>query len=495
MMKFKSPHTSGHSRSEQICQELISRIRSGLLPPGCRLPSVRELAVTANISLVTAQRVYQRLQQQGLLTTYRGKGSFVAAQRLPLASSRPASLPDTTWQHTFPDYLPQASFWAHSAVRLSGAILDLSTASMHHTLLPVELLQASIRHALTSYTAALGNYAPFQGDPQLLAALSQYLAEQGHRLQPEQLMITNGTQQGLDLVARTFLGPDDIIAIESPCFAAAIDVFRFSGAALQPIPLDGDGLRLDKLEEAAATRAIKAIYTVPTYQNPTNCIMPLSRRQELLAFANRHNCLIIEDDPHSELTPPASTGRLPPSLKSLDTAGRVIYLKGFSKFLFPGLRLGVLAADGIIYDRLLAAKSIADLGSPLWLQKALVYLFSSSALRRHIRRLNRLLWERSMLTAQLLGDHLPPGVSCPPLGGGMHAWLTLPPELAADTLLPAAHRHGIHFLPGSVFYASQPEANHLRLCWTNLAATELPHALHLLCNMLNEELAKPHGTR
>lgn len=491
-MQFLFERQSGISVREQVKLQIAQRIRSGLLEAGRKLPSVRQLCADAQISLVTAQRIYRELEQDGLITVLHGKGVFVGApgRGEDVSGSREKTEQGRfDWQLSVGDYLPRASFWKHSIVRLPPEILDLSNASIHHTLLPLDLLQASVRHSLSTYPAAFGSYSPYQGDSEFLQAISDYLREQnGISLAPHQLMITNGTQQGLDLFARVFLGPGDTIAMETPCFSSAIDTFRLSGANIQPIPLDQEGIRIDLLEEAAVRGKLKAIYTVPTFQNPTGSIMSLKRRKELLEFAESNNVLILEDDPNRELffSGQGSGQKPPPALKALDQTGRVVYLKGFSKFLFPGMRLGVVAAEGSLYTRLLAAKSVADLGSPLWLQKTLIHFFRNPRLGQYIKRLNHILTQRSRLVMATLASELTPAVRYRPISGGMHVWLTLPPAVSADELIPAAHHRGIHFLPGSIFYPAQPEVNHLRICWTNIAETELPQALAILCEVLNE---------
>ena len=215
--------------------------------------------------------------------------------------------------------------------------------------------------------------------------------------------------------------------------------------------------------------------------------MSLSRRQDLLSFAREHNVLILEDEPHRELEiVGAGQGTLPPPLKMLDTDGRVIYLKGFSKFLFPGLRLGLLAADGNIYNRLLAAKSIADLGSPLWLQKSLLPFFRNPELLHSIRSISSALYVRRKYVLQMLDRQLDYRIIRPRQSAGLHVWLSMPLGIQTDHLVPEAHRRGIHFLPGSIFYPGEPETNHLRICWTNLKDKDLPKALDLLCGLLND---------
>ena len=485
------------SIQEQIKLEIAQRIRSGLLEEDSALPSVRELAHGLDISLVTAHRVYKALEKDGLIKTIRGKGTFVkghsAIQNAPPQDNDQSGVSPYNWHVSIQDYLPRASFWSQSSVRLPSQFLDMATASIHHSLFPVTMLQESIQEALQKYPQALGSRSPYQGDPELLKQICNYLASQGIPTQSHQLLVTNGTQQGIDLFARTFLGPKDVVAMETPCFSGAIDAFRFSHAVIQPIPIDDEGIRIDILEELATQTKIKAIYTVPTYQNPTGAIMSLRRRKDLLEFAENNNILILEDDPHRELafSNSLSAMKTPPTLTSLDRSGRVIYLKGFSKFLFPGLRLGVMVAHGTIFNRLLAAKSISDLGSPLWLQKALVPLFANPQLVTFIKNLNQKLTARSSLVSKSLTEKLPPGFKFKKICGGMYLWLTLPPEISADDLLSTAHNQGIHYLPGSIFYPGEPELNHLRICWTNLSDADLPKALDILCKILNQAIVNP----
>ncbi len=475
---------------EQIRQAIAQRIHSGLLEPGQKLPSVRQLSEQLKVSLVTVVEAYRLLENDGLVESFQGKGVFVCESPGVSRSQGHGSNGPFDWQLTVKDYLPRASFWSHSTVHLPTEILDLATASMHHSLLPLSLLTSSIQQSLQDFPLALGSYAPFQGDSQFLQTIARYLQEQGLPLEAHQLIVTNGTQQGIDLFARTFLGPGDVLALETPAFSGAIDAFRFSHCTILPVPTDRDGIRVDVLEDLSERVKIKAIYTVPTYQNPTGSVMSLQRRRELLEFATANDALILEDEPHRELTLSGSgkANQLPPPLKTLDSTGRVVYLKGFSKFLFPGLRLGIVAAEGTLYNRLLAAKSIVDLGSPLWLQKALIHFFAHPQLTRHIKKLNQVLVNRSRLVRDKLAGKLSPRVHWKRPEGGLYLWLTLPPSLSAESLIPEAHHRGIHFLPGSIFYPGEPEVNHLRICWTNLPDRDLPPALDILCELLNQSV-------
>ncbi|MDF2929223.1 MAG: transcriptional regulator, GntR family with aminotransferase domain containing protein [Anaerospora sp.] len=414
---------------EQIYLAIAQRIRTELFKPGQQLPSVRQFALQLAVSPLTVVAAYRLLEQAGLVRTVHGSGTFVSEQSRGLFDPPPqsgvAEANPWDWQLSLKDYLPRASMWSQSAIRLPPTILDMATASIHSSLLPSNLITDSIQKALTLYSDAVGKLSPFSGDPEFIAVIADYLRTYHVALEPHQMLITNGTQQGIDLFCRTFLGPGDTIAVETPCFSGAIDAFRLSQATIQPIPVDGQGIRLDVLEELVEKTTIKAIYTVPTYHNPTGTVMPLSRRRELLDFAVT------------------------------------------------------------IYKRLLAAKSIVDLGSPLWLQKSLIPFFRSSQAEKYLTRLNQILRKRSQLVTETLISSLSPAIKWQKPARGLYLWLTLPPSVNADNLIPEAHHRGIHFLPSSIFYPGEPASNHLRICWTNLSDKDLPVSLTILCELLN----------
>lgn len=258
-MQIVIDRQSNISVREQVYLEISQRIRSGLLEMGTKLPSVRDLAGDLGISLVTAHEIYRRLGDSRLVDTIPGKGTFV--RRFVVNGAGVEQEAPFDWQLSIPDYLPRAGLWSQSSVRLPKDILNLAEASVHHTLLPLEFIQASIRTSLTAFPETLGCYSHFKGDTEFLSVLTDYLACLSISLKPHQLLVTNGTQQGINLFAQTFLGPQDILAVETPCFSGAIDAFRLSHARLQPIPVDAEGLRVDILEDLSPQIKLKAIYT------------------------------------------------------------------------------------------------------------------------------------------------------------------------------------------------------------------------------------------
>lgn len=224
---------------------------------------------------------------------------------------------------------------------------------------------------LSENPKVLSQYGEIQGDKALRQARVEYLQRMDLTTSPDNILVTSGSQQGIDLIARTFVGPGDVVVMEAPTYPGAIDVFRGRGATILTVPVDSDGMRVDLLQHLCDKYKPKIIYTVPPFHNPTGAVMTTKRRRQVLEIASSTQCIVIEDDPCSEIyferKPPAS-------MKSMDQDGHVIYLKGLSKILAPGCRIGILAASGSIFKRLIAAKANTDLESPLLTQKAIIHL-------------------------------------------------------------------------------------------------------------------------
>ncbi len=240
-------------------------------------------------------------------------------------------------------------------------------------------------------------------------------------------------------------------------------------------------MRVDLLHNLCDTYNPKIIYTVPTFHNPTGAVMPTKRRRQILEIARSTQCLVIEDDPCSEIyferKPPAS-------IKSLDKDGHVIYLKGLSKILAPGCRIGILAASGSIFKRLLAAKANADLGSPLLTQKAII----PKRMMDHLKKLRTALKIRRDLVMEILTQHSPKEVTWFIPKGGLNIWLTLPSWIDTDHFLIEVKNEQITFLPGSACYPTEQENHHLRLSYSYMNEQQLTQGVSTICNLLQSSI-------
>ncbi|SET65101.1 PLP-dependent aminotransferase family protein [Paenibacillus sp. NFR01] len=466
----------GKPLPRQISETLAQRITSGLLAPGTQLPSVRRLAAELAVSQVTVSKAYEELEKRGLLDCRQGKGCYVANRQL--------RTPDEgkSWADEYGDYLPRAQLWHNfdsSAVHYSFHV-----AAIHSSLLPLAPVGAAMAKLVQEQPELMAEYGNFQGDLDLREVMGRHLQVRGMQVTSRDILITSGAQQGIDLVARTFIGPGDAVYMEAPGYTGAIDVFAGRGAEIIPVPVDEEGMRVDILTRLCDRRPPKLIYTNPSFQNPSGVTMSMRKRQRLLELARSYRCLIVEDDPFSDLyfhKPP------PPAIKSLDGSGHVVYLKSFSKVLAPGSRIACVAAESGILSRLIAAKSSSDLGSPLLTQKA-VLPFIRDEYEPHARMLRSALQRRRDKAIRLLRAYAPSGVTWNTPDGGLNLWLKLPPAADVIRLHGEAEASGISFLHGEVCYAGEAPPGHIRICYAQMWEDEMAEGLRLFLVLLAKHL-------
>ena len=464
----------------QISEALGSRISSGLLERGSRLPSVRKLAVSLQVSQVTISKAYEDLERRGLIHCEHGLGCFVSIDEQRKGHDK------RDWPKHYDDYLPRAQLWRnfdYSEVKYSFHL-----AAIHAELLPLKPIGTEMASLVLEQPELMASYGNFQGDVELREVMKTHLQERGIRLPSANLMVTNGSQQGIDLVARTFVGPGDTVYMEAPSYTGAIDVIAGRGAEMIFIPMDSEGMRVDVLTRLCDERPPKLIYTCPTFQNPSGATMSIARRQRLLELARSYRCLIVEDDPFSDLyfrSPP------PPSIKSMDSEGHVVYMKSFSKVLAPGCRIACVAAESNILSRLIAAKSASDLGSPLLTQRA-VLPFIAKKYNYYADQLRIQLRKRMEKATGLLQQFAPAGVRWTIPEGGLNLWLELPVNANIQELHALAKQRSVSFLPGDVCYSGDTRSNHIRLCYAQMTEKDMEQGLTIFLNLLAEFLKQKH---
>jgi DNA-binding transcriptional MocR family regulator len=466
------------SITQQIYHSILDHIRSDLLDEKSPLPSVRVLSKQLGVSLVTVVKAYQKLEQEGFITSVQGKGTFIRKTKME-DTERKEGPTSYDWQLSVQDYLSRSQFARFHQVPEK---IHLSSSMIDPGLLPNRYLEQEIHKMLSENPKVLSQYGEIQGDQALRQAMVEYLQRMYVPASPDHLLVTSGSQQGIDLIARTFIGPGDVVVMEAPTYPGAIDVFRGRGATILTVPVDNDGMRVDLLQNLCDKYNPKIIYTVPTFHNPTGAVMPTKRRRHILEIAKSMQCIVIEDDPCSEIY---FESKPPASMKSLDKDGHVIYLKGLSKVLAPGCRIGILAASGSIFKRLLAAKANTDLGSPLLTQKAIIPFLNSKRMMDHLKKLRTALMIRRDLVLEILSQHSPEEVSWFIPKGGLNVWLTLPSWLNTDHLLLEAKKEQITFLPGSACYPTEQENHHLRISFSYMNEQQLEHGVTTICNILH----------
>ncbi len=384
--------------SGEIYRQIRLAILDGRLHPGDRLSSSRDLARALALSRTTVMVAYERLAGEGLVTSRPGAGTFVSEfgencrRCLPGVRPEGSFRPRPMWESIS---LP-STFYHAVEFNFRTGLPDVS-------LFPHRAWRRFISRALRSPEQVAGVYTDPAGLQDLRAAIAGHLgASRGVRAGGDDIIITNGTQQALDILARTLLAPGERIAVEDPGYTVATRLFRALGLQVAGIPVDASGLVVDALP-----RDIRAVYVTPSHQYPLGVTMSLRRRHALLAWAERNDATIIEDDYDSEFR---FGGRPLDPLQVLDTSGRVIYVGSFSKTLLPSLRLGFLIAPPSLRSTLRKAKFVSDWHTSTLVQTALAHMIDAGEFARHISRMTRIYRDRREMLINSLthgfADHL-----------------------------------------------------------------------------------------
>ncbi|MCX4882703.1 PLP-dependent aminotransferase family protein [Streptomyces sp. NBC_00847] len=353
-------------------------------------------------------------------------------------------------------------------------------------LFDAEGIARAYRAVLAESSAQALQYSTTEGEPALRAALAARTSARGLPTNPDDLLVTTGSQQALSLLATALLEPGDVVLVESPCYLAALQVFAFAGARVVAVPGDGDGVDPGALAELVVRERPKLLYTVPTFQNPTGRTMPAGRRAAVASVAARRGLWIIEDDPYGELR--FEGERVPWIASYEEAADRTVLLGSFSKVMAPGLRLGWLRAPGELRRACVVAKQAADLHTPTVNQLAATRYLADSDLDAHVARVAGVYGERRDAMLAGLATALPEGSAWDRPEGGMFLWARLPESYDTTALLPRVVRHDVAYVPGAPFYAGDADRSTLRLCFVTQTPEEIREGLRRLGEGLGERL-------
>ncbi|WP_251096872.1 PLP-dependent aminotransferase family protein [Streptomyces sp. Caat 7-52] len=344
-----------------------------------------------------------------------------------------------------------------------------------------EGIAEAFQEVLAHTPAQALQYSTTEGEPTLRAGLAARIAGRGLPTAPGDLLVTTGSQQALSLLATVLLEPGDTVLVESPCYLAALQVFRLAGARVVAVPGDADGVDPEALEEAIRRERPKLLYLVPTFQNPTGRTIPAPRRAAIATVAARRGVWIVEDDPYGELR---YDGEHIPWIASLPGAeDRTALLGSFSKVMAPGLRLGWLRAPAELRRACAVAKQAADLHTPTLNQLAAArYL---DVLDTHVERVRTVYGARRDAMLAGLPAALPAGSRWSRPAGGMFLWARLPESYDTLALLPRAVEQNVAYVPGAPFYAGEPDRSTLRLCFVTQTPDEIEEGLRRLARGLS----------
>jgi GntR family transcriptional regulator/MocR family aminotransferase len=465
----------------RVYHALKSMIRDGRLAPAARLPSTRQLAADLRISRNTVMLAYEQLLAEGYVVS-RDRATSSVASTVPTSAVPAASRPK-------PGHPAPVSTYARRLIRLLAAPPARSTRpglryDFRYGEPSIDEFPREIWRRLLAARArrpardALG-YAPPAGYAPLRAALAEYLKRaRGVVCEADQIVITNGSQQGFDLAARVLLDPGDVAAVEEPHYPGVTIPFEAAGARLARTPVDGDGLQTHRLPPRA-----RVAYVTPCHQFPTGVIMPLERRLALLAWAARAGSWVIEDDYVSEFR---YEGHPLEALQSLDRDGRVIYVGTFSKTLFPALRIAYLVLPRSLVPSFVAAKWATDRFSATLAQEALTDFITTGQFERYLRRAGHRNAARRRALIGALRQYFGDRVEIAGENTGVHlvVWLNdvRPRDLAA--VIARARSAGVGLYSVAPFHASPPQRAGLLFGYASLTEADIRAAIRRMADVV-----------
>lgn len=456
--------------SGEIYRQVQRAILDRRLRPGDRLPSSRELARELVVARATVTLAYERLAAEGFVEVRQGAGTFVGEELahpggdLPPPRSAGVLRPRPIWQSVV---VPAASG--------SRWRFDFRTGHCDAALFPEMEWRRAVIRALRSTAASAGAYEPPGGHPALRTSIAGHIGvSRGITATAEDLVITNGTEQALDLLARVLLEPGETIAVEDPGYGPPRQLFRTLGLRVLGVPVDHEGLVVDALP-----RGVRAVYLTPSHQYPLSLTLTLARRQALLAWAERNDAAIIEDDYDSEFR---FEGRPLEPLLTLDPKGRVIYIGSFSKTMLPTLRLGFLVTPPSLRTALHGAKFVTDWHSSTLVQAALARFIDDGGFARHVRRATAIYRQRHEMIVEAVARDFAEHLELIPSTTGLHV-TALARRMSADQVVMVARRAaecgvGVQALPSFAMNANPPAG--IMLGYSAIATERIEEGLRVL---------------
>jgi len=480
----------------QLRDQLRALVHSGDLRSGDRIPASRELAGQLGVHRTTVANAYAELESEGLIEGHVGRGTFICGAPVKQFSPAPRTNGNggsARWEAIFADERGDESLSRLMPDVPEGAIA-FTCARPSEEFFPVEEFRRCANAVLRREGRRIMQLGATDGYEPLRRALIEWFRGEGLNVRCEQLLITDGGQQAIDLICKAFIRAGDAVAVENPAYPGAISIFAGARVRTLAVPVEADasrnghvGLDVDALENVLLQNRVKLIFSTPDFHNPTGTAMPLSERRRLLEVAARYQVPIVEDSIYARTR---LRGAALPSLRSLDTHGNVIQIDSFSKIAFPGLRVGWCIGAESAIERLRLVKLSTDLHTDQLSQATLAEFMERGYLKRHIARMKKAHSSRLAAMEETLEKHMPEGTTWSRPEGGMTVWVTLPAGFDAGDLLIHARERGIYFVPGRYFYFQSPQPNTMRFGFSAVDEKSIRRGIQTFCELLKAELRK-----
>jgi 2-aminoadipate transaminase len=462
-----------------LYEQIASRIHSGEFEAGEKLPATRELAGLLGLNRTTVSAAYEMLEGEGLIAGQVGRGSFV--------TGKPAAGRGTVAWSALLERDPARGLGTAAASGNAPEVVSFATSRPSREMFPLDEFRASCAAVLGQ--ADLADILQL-GSPSGYEPLRRYLLEEARRQKTagdgDDLLITNGCQQALDLIGRVLLRAGDAVVVEDPTYPGLKNLLTGMGARLVGLAVGHDGLDVAQLARTLERERPRLIVVTPNFQNPTGATMPVPARQALIETARMAGVPVVENDPYGDLR---YQGQSLAAIKQLDERDGTVLLRSFSKVSFPGLRVGWVVGPRPLLDRLRQAKETSDLHSDQLSQAVLLDFAESGRLEAHRQRVLASGAERLRATLEGCRRFLPAGTRWTEPEGGMNIWVRLPDPLDAGELLARAQREGVSYLPARYFMVSRQEPGGLRLSFAGIEPERILSGLAALGRIVAAGLA------
>jgi DNA-binding transcriptional MocR family regulator len=477
----------------QIRDRIRRLIETKALQPGDKLPSIRSLAESTGVNKLTVIEAYNVLEAEGLIQARQSSGYFVNLAPIPQQQSASNFAPPqdviVSEQPPPPALLTELKggpyfnlYMTSVQARQQPGMIDLSSGFSLAS--GLENLSRIARRAVKQVAGSLFNYDLPQGQLMLRQQISRLLVQQhGLEITPEDLIITNGSKQGLSLVVHYYVRPGDWVIVESPTWYGMLSLLYNMGAKVIGIPMTAEGMNLELLEKNLQTYRPKLIFTVSTLHNPTGITTSQAHRQRLLQLAEQYDCVILEDNAYEGL----NFEPVPAPIKALDCQDIVTYVGTFSKTIMPGIRVGYLVVTGQHYQPLVERKLLHDLHVSTVSQAIVSEYLASGHYRRHLAHLQAVHLQSRNAMLSALQRHFPPSASWTVPNGGTFLWVQMPTGLPLAEICKKALSRGVFVAEGTPFFPGQQGYPALRLNFT-LSPEQIERGIAILGELLQEYL-------
>lgn len=480
------------AKFEQLARQMRKQLQEGIWQPGDKLPSLREKSIHSGMSLMTVLRAYQLLENQGLLISRPQSGYYAAPQLAASSLDNPSSSNAQTRMELTEDVDVNAFIFDVLQASKDPSVVPFGSAFPDPHLFPQRQLTRSLASVARRIQPrnALDNLPP--GNENLRKHIAQRYALQGIPVSPDEIVITAGAMESLNLSLQALTEPGDYVAIESPAFYGAlqaIERFKLKAIAIATDPQQG--IDLDALHQALNDYPIKACWLMTNFHNPLGCTLSWENKQRLVAMLEKYDVGLVEDDVYNELY---SGLQRPLPAKALDKKGLILHCSSFSKNLMAGFRIGWVAA-GHHAKNIQRLQLMSTLSASAPMQLAIAEYLATSSYDSHLRRLRKALEQRKYAALQSLLHHLPYGVNIHSSRGGYFLWLELPPGLSSTVLYWQALEKGISIAPGKMFTTGEKYDRYFRLNVSYEWDERCEQSVKTLSSLIQQQIKARHSIK